>query len=155
MLDRKSQNIVAVVIICVWAASFFVPAIYLDKRLPGYFAAFLSGFALYTAIHGLFSGDHTDLPYLLYVGSFCFANIFMIAAPFALRIARRGGGRTFLVLMTVWDALTLSWLAYAKLKGNAGSVLLGWWMWEASLICMTVFLLLVWHDARLAQPRNP
>ena len=153
-MTRQSQTAVLIILVAIWIGSFFVPALYIEKPIPGYFAAFLSIFMMFTAGKNLIARDFNDLGYMLYAGSFYLANAFIIAAPFALRIARRGGGRTFLILMAVWDALTFSWLAYTKLKGNAGSVLLGWWMWEASLISMTVLLLLVWHDARLA-PRNP
>ena len=154
-MTRKVQTTALILILAVWIASFFVPAIRIDKPpIAGYIAAFLSSFMLFAAGRDLISGDFHDFPYVLYIGSFFLANGFMIAAPFALRILRRGNrGTTFLVLMAIWDALTFSWLGFIKIKTDMGSVLLGWWMWEGSLIAMTVLLALV-RKSPMTEPQS-
>ena len=136
-------------ILAVWIVSFFAPALADGSyALPGYRAALFSGLGLFLAARNLISGDHSDILYLLYVGSFCFANVFMILAPIALRDLRRGRGKAFLVLMTFWDLLTFSWFYFVHFRGDVGPIHFGWWMWEASLFAMTAFLSIVWFQAQ-------
>ncbi len=76
----------------------------------------------------------------------------MIAAPFVLRLARHGRALTFVSLMGIWDILTCSYLFYGQITKHMILVRLGWWMWEASLVAMTVFLLLVREGSKHASP---
>jgi hypothetical protein len=144
VVSSKIQNLSAAVILAVWIASFFLPALANEpKNVPGHWAAFLSGYALFIAIGSLFTHDQVDRLTMLYLGSFWLANLFMIAAPFALRFARRVGALAFISLMGFWDLLTCSYLIYGRITKNMNMVRFGWWTWECSLIGMTALLFVV------------
>jgi hypothetical protein len=79
----------------------------------------------------------------LYLGSFWLANLFLLASPFGLWRMRQRRGGVFLMLFVLWDLLTLSFGVYSRIHHDIGSVLVGWYVWEASLVAMTVLLFAV------------
>ena len=130
------QLALLLLLLAVCAGSFFLPAINMDAVRPGYIAAMMS-FTVLTSIEPNSVFTH------LYLGSFWIANLLMLLSPVALWRARRGKGAIFLVLFVLWDALTLSYYFYHRFTGNFAAVLIGWCVWEASLVGMTVLLLAV------------
>lgn len=130
-------------LLAVCAASFFLPSINMDAVRPGYIACMMSATVL-TSIEPSAWSMH------LYLGSFWLANLFMIASPFGLWRARLGKGGFFIALMALWDLDTLSYYVYHRATGSYASVLLGWWTWEASLVFMTLLLVLVRRSHRAA-----
>lgn len=137
------QFALLLLILAVCAASFFLPSINMDAVRPGYVACMMS-------ITVLTSIEPSAWLMHLYLGSFWFANLFMLASPFGLWRARLGKGGVFLLLMGFWDALTLSYYVYHRVTGNYAAVLVGWCVWEASLVAMTLLLFLVRRARRLA-----
>lgn len=127
------QVALLVLLIAICAGSFFLPAINMDAIRPGYIAATMS-FTVLTSIEPSAFFTH------LYLGSFWIANLLMLASPIALWRARRGKAGVFLALFVLWDVLTLSYYFYHRLTGNFASVLIGWYVWEASVVGMTVLL---------------
>lgn len=158
-MDERFQNIACAILLAGWIASFFLPALSDGQnRLPGYEAAGLSFLALVIDIRSEFKPDNINRLEMLYLGSFWLANLFMIAAPFALRLARRARARTFVSLMGLWDILTCSYLFYGHVTKHMNLVRLGWWVWEGSLIAMTLLLYFVWYNAwshHSEQPEQP
>jgi len=134
-MSRVLQVALLLLILAGWVLSYFLPALDLGKSTLGYMAAFLSANVCYTFFRSHQLRD-------LYFGSFWIANIFMLASPFGLWRARLGKGGIFLVLMTLWDLLTLSFAAYIRTQHDLGTVklLVGWYTWEATLVAMTVLL---------------
>lgn len=137
------QSGLLLLLIAACAASFFLPAINMDAIRPGYIACMMSVSVL-TSIEPNAWATH------LYLGSFWIANLFMLASPFGLWRARLGRGGVFIGLLVVWDLLTLSYYVYHRSTGNFAAVLIGWWAWEASLLALTILLLLVRARSRSA-----
>lgn len=135
------QIALLLLILVVWIASFFLPAINMDAIRPGYIAAMMS-------VSVLTSIEHSAWLTHLYLGSFWIANLFMLASPFGLWRARLGKGGMFIGFMAFWNVLTLSYFLYHRLTGNFATVLIGWCIWEASLVAMTVLLLLIRSQSR-------
>ncbi len=133
-LGLQLALLVFVVAVCV--ASFFLPSINMDAIRPGYVACVMSATVL-TSI------ERSAWLMHLYLGSFWLANLFLLASPFGLWRARLGKGGVFIALMAFWDVLTLSYYVYYRITGNYASVLLGWWVWEASLVAMTLLFVLI------------
>jgi len=130
------QIVLFLLVLVVWIASFFLPAVNMSAIRPGYIAALMS-ISVLTSIEPSAWLTH------LYLGSFWIANLFMLASPFGLWRARLGKGGVFLALMAVWDVLTLSYVLYHRVTGLYASVLIGYWAWVGSLVAMTVLLFLV------------
>jgi hypothetical protein len=146
--SRNLQNAACAVILAVWIASFFLPSLADGQNtLPGYAAAGLSAMALGIGAKALFTSNHSDLAIMLYLGSFCLANVFMLVSPFALRLARRGRALVILCLMGFWVLLDGSYIFYGQATKHMNLVRLGWWIWEGSLIAMTVLLYVVRHES--------
>ena len=141
MRSLAVQFALLVLIFAICAASFFLPAVNMGAVRPGYIACVMSASVL-SSIEPSAWALH------LYLGSFWIANLFMLASPFGLWRARLGKGGVFLALLIIWDLLTLSYLVYHRVTGQYASVLLGWWVWEASLVTMSLLLLLVRRAAR-------
>ena len=133
MRSRGLQTLLFLLILALWIASFFLPAINMDATRPGYIAAAMS-------ISVLTSIQRSAWLLPLYLGSFWMANLFLLASPFGLWRARLGKGGVFMGLMAFWDILTLSYFVYHRVTGNYASVLIGWYAWEASLVTMTILL---------------
>ena len=151
MNSRHLQHTACAVILAVWIASFFLPSLADGQNtLPGYAAAGLSAMALGIGVKSLFTSKDSDLPTMLYLGSFCLANVLMLVAPFTLRLARRGRALVILCLMGFWILLNWSYILYGQATKNTNLVRLGWWVWEGSLISMTALILLVRHQSRIA-----
>jgi hypothetical protein len=136
MRSRGTQIAIFLVFLAVWVASFFLPAINMGNPSRGYIAAAMSASVL-------FSMERSAWLSHFYFGSFWLANLFMLASPFGLWRVRLGKGGVFLGLMTLWDVLTLSYFVYHRVSGNFASVLIGWWLWEVSLVGMTALLFAV------------
>ena len=136
MRSRGLRIALFLLILAVWIASFLLPAIYLDKNVIGYMAALLSADVMYTFVRSHQLQD-------LYLGSFWLANVLMLAAPFALWRTWKGKGGVFLILLAIWDLLTLSFAVYCRVRHDLGSVLIGWCGWETSLVGMTILLFAV------------
>ena len=133
-MSRASQVVLLLVILIVWVGSFFLTAISLgDKGSLGYIACFLSANVGYTFFRSHQLRD-------LYLGSFWIADLFMLASPFGLWRARIGKGGLFLLLLTIWDLLTLSYGVYSRIHHDVGSPMLGWFVWEGTLVAMTFLL---------------
>ncbi len=130
------QIVLFLLVLVVWIASFFLPAVNMSAIRPGYIAALMS-ISVLTSIEPSAWLTH------LYLGSFWIANLFMLASPFGLWRARLGKGGVFLALMAFWDVLTLSYVLYHRVTGLYASVLIGYWAWVGSLVAMTVLLFLV------------
>lgn len=130
------QIVLFLLVLVVWIASFFLPAVNMSAIRPGYIAALMS-ISVLTSIEPSAWLTH------LYLGSFWIANLFMLASPFGLWRARLGKGGVFLALMAFWDVLTLSYVLYYRVTGLYASVLIGYWAWVGSLVAMTVLLFLV------------
>jgi len=130
------QIVLFLLVLLVWIASFFLPAVNMSAIRPGYIAALMS-ISVLTSIEPSAWLTH------LYLGSFWIANLFMLASPFGLWRARLGKGGVFLALMAFWDVLTLSYVLYYRVTGLYASVLIGYWAWVGSLVAMTVLLFLV------------
>ncbi len=128
-------------VLIIWAVSFFLPAVNMGAIRPGYIA-FLMSVSVLTSIEPSAWLMH------LYFGSFWIANLFMLASPFGLWRARLGKAGVFLLLLAFWDVLTLSYFVYHRLTGNYAGVLAGWCVWEFSLVAMTILLLLVRVQSR-------
>lgn len=146
-MTHQSQKTVLVILVAIWAASFFLPALRgpgstSGDMMPGYLAAFLSAICLRVGVLG---GQDWGLG--LYLGSFCLANLFMVALPFALRRIRRGKGALFLKLMVAWDLLTFSYVLSRPINREYHPVSVGWWMWEISLFGTTALLFQLRSDA--------
>ena len=141
MHRRGAQTALFLLLLVVWIASFFLPAVNMNAVRPGYTAALMS-ISVLTSIEPSAWLTH------LYLGSFWIANLFMLASPFGLWRARLGKGGVFLALMAFWDVLTLSYVVYHRVTGNFASVLLGWCIWEASLVAITLLLFVVRQNAR-------
>ena len=148
-MTRRAQTSGLILILAIWIASFFAPAAFdAGASLNGYEAFGLSVVALAMAFKEAF-GSYQQRLEALYIGSFWIANAFMIASPFVLRRIRRGKRVVaFLSLMGIWDILTCSYLFYEQLTKHIQFVRLGWWMWEGSLIAMTVLLVLVRESSK-------
>ncbi len=127
------QVALLLLLVGVCVASFFLPSINMDAIRPGYVACMMS-------VTVLTSIEPSAWLMHLYLGSFWLANLFMLASPFGLWRARLGKGGVFIGLMVFWDLLTLSYYVYHRVTGNYASVMLGWCVWEASLVAMTLFL---------------
>jgi hypothetical protein len=136
MPSRGMQIVLFLLVLVVWIASFFLPAVNMSAIRPGYIAALMS-ISVLTSIEPSAWLTH------LYLGSFWIANLFMLASPFGLWRARLGKGGVFLALMAFWDVLTLSYVLYYRVTGLYASVLIGYSAWVGSLVAMTVLLLLV------------
>ncbi|HEY5162168.1 MAG TPA: hypothetical protein VII81_04065 [Terriglobales bacterium] len=136
MPSRGMQIVLFLLVLVVWIASFFLPAVNMSAIRPGYIAALMS-ISVLTSIEPSAWLTH------LYLGSFWIANLFMLASPFGLWRARLGKGGVFLALMAFWDVVTLSYVVYHRVTGNYASVLIGYWAWVGSLVAMTVLLFLV------------
>ncbi len=136
MSNRGLQIVSFLVLLATWIASFFLPAVNMGAIRPGYIAALMSASVL-TSIEPSAWLMH------LYLGSFWLANLFWLASPFGLWRARLGKGGVFIGLLAFWDLLTLSYYLYHQMTGNYASVLVGWWVWEASLAGLTVLLLAI------------
>jgi hypothetical protein len=136
MPNRGMQIVLFLLVLVVWIASFFLPAVNMSAIRPGYIAALMS-ISVLTSIEPSAWLTH------LYLGSFWIANLFMLASPFGLWRARLGKGGVFLALMAFWDVLTLSYVLYYRVTGLYASVLIGYSAWVGSLIAMTLLLLLV------------
>jgi hypothetical protein len=136
MRSRATQSLVFTVILIAWIASFFLPSINTGSARPGYIAAAMSMSVLYSFERSAW-GEH------LYLGSFWIANVFMLAAPFGLWRVRNRKGGLFLLLMTAWDLLTLSYFCYDRVTHKFAGVLLGYFVWEGVLIAMTLLLFAV------------
>ena len=130
------QIVLFLLVLVVWIASFFLPAVNMSAIRPGYIAALMS-ISVLTSIEPSAWLTH------LYLGSFWIANLFMLASPFGLWRARLGKGGVFLALMAFWDVLTLSYVLYYRVTGLYASVLIGYWAWVGSLVAMTLLMLLV------------
>ena len=130
------QIVLFLLVLVVWIASFFLPAVNMSAIRPGYIAALMS-ISVLTSIEPSAWLTH------LYLGSFWIANLFMLASPFGLWRARLGKGGVFLALMAFWDVLTLSYVVYYRVTGLYASVLIGYSAWVGSLVAMTVLLFLV------------
>lgn len=130
------QIVLFLLVLIVWIASFFLPAVNMSAIRPGYIAALMS-ISVLTSIEPSAWLTH------LYLGSFWIANLFMLASPFGLWRARLGKGGVFLALMAFWDVLTLSYVLYYRVTGLYASVLIGYSAWVGSLVAMTVLLFLV------------
>jgi hypothetical protein len=130
------QIVLFLLVLVVWIASFFLPAVNMSAIRPGYIAALMS-ISVLTSIEPSAWLTH------LYLGSFWIANLFMLASPFGLWRARLGKGGVFLALLAFWDVLTLSYVLYHRVTGLYASVLIGYWAWVGSLVAMTVLLFLV------------
>jgi len=130
------QIVLFLLVLVVWIASFFLPAVNMSAIRPGYIAALMS-ISVLTSIEPSAWLTH------LYLGSFWIANLFMLASPFGLWRARLGKGGVFLALMAFWDVLTLSYVLYYRVTGLYASVLIGYSAWVGSLVAMTVLLFLV------------
>jgi hypothetical protein len=130
------QIVLFLLVLVVWIASFFLPAVNMSAIRPGYIAALMS-ISVLTSIEPSAWLTH------LYLGSFWIANLFMLASPFGLWRARLGKGGVFLALMAFWDVLTLSYVLYYRVTGLYASVLIGYWAWVGSLVAMTLLLFLV------------
>ena len=127
------QSALFLLVLVVWIASFFLPAVNMNAIRPGYIAALMS-ISVLTSIEPSAWLTH------LYLGSFWIANLFMLASPFGLWRARLGKGGVFLALLAFWDVLTLSYVLYHSVTGNFASVLIGYWAWTGSLVAMTLLL---------------
>lgn len=136
MRNLGLQLVLLLLFIVLCAASFFLPSINMDAVRPGYVACVMS-------VTVLTSIEPSAWLMHLYLGSFWLANLFMLASPFGLWRARLGKGGVFIGLMAFWDVLTLSYYVYHSVTGQFASVLLGWCLWEASLVGMTLFLIAV------------
>ena len=136
MRSLSIQLLLLLLIVAACAASFFLPSINMDAVRPGYVACMMSVLVLKSI-------EPSAWPMHLYLGSFWLANVFMLASPFGLWRSRLGKGGVFISLLTLWDALTLSYYVYHRVTGNYASVLLGWFAWEASLVSLTLLLILV------------
>ncbi len=128
-------------ILAICAGAFFLPSLSLDKPVIGYLTALLSANVGYTFVRSHQLRD-------LYLGAFWIANLLMLASPFGLWRARLGKGGVFLTLLVVWDVLTLSFGLYSRVHHDVGTVLIGWWVWEASLVAMTLLLIVVRSQSR-------
>ena len=137
------QLVFLLLLIAACVASLFLPSINMDAVRPGYVACMMS----VTVLTGI---QRSGWLLHLYLGSFWLANLFMLASPFALWRARIGKGGVFIALLAFWDALTLSYYVYHRVTGNYASVLLGWCVWESSLVAMTLLLVLVRRAHRAA-----
>lgn len=137
------QLVLLLLILAVCAGSFFLPSINMDAVRPGYVACMMS-------VTVLTSIQRSGWLMHLYLGSFWLANLFMLASPFGLWRARLGKGGIFIALMAIWDVLTLSYYVYHRVTGNYASVLLGWCLWEASLVAMTLLLISIRRAHRTA-----
>src|SRR4051794_24287591 len=133
MRSLSVQIALLLLLIASCAGSFFLPAINMDAIRPGYIAATMS-FTVLTSIEPSAFFTH------VYLGSFWIANLLMLASPVGLWRARRGKGGVFLGFFVYWDVLTLSYYPYHRVTGNFASVLIGWYVWEASLVGMTLLL---------------
>ena len=136
MRSHGTQILVFLVIVVVWIVSFFLPSINSGSPRPGYIAAAMSMSVLYSIERSAW-GEH------LYLGSLWLANLFMLAAPFGLWRARNGKGGVFLALMVGWDLLTLSYFCYDRMTHKFAGVLVGYFVWEATLVAMTLLLFAV------------
>ena len=130
------QVVLLLVLIGVCTVSFFLPSINMGAVRPGYVACVMS-------ITVLTSIEPSAWLMHVYLGSFWLANLFMLASPFGLWRARLGKGGIFIGVMAFWDVLTLSYFVYHHVTGNYASVLLGWCVWEISLVAMTLLLICV------------
>lgn len=143
-MSRGVQIAVLLLIVLVWIGSFFLSALNLgSKGTIGYMACFLSADVGYTFLRSHQLRD-------LYLGSFWLANIFMLASPFGLWRARVGKGLIFITLMALWDVLTLSYGVYSRVQHDVGTPLIGWFVWEAALVAMTLLLAMVRFSRRAA-----
>lgn len=133
------QIVLFLLVLVVWVASFFLPAVNMGAIRPGYIAVLMS-------ISVLTSIEPSAWLMHLYLGSFWIANLFMLASPFGLWRARLGKGGVFLSLIAFWDVLTLSYFLYHRVTGNFASVLIGYWAWTGSLVAMTLLLLFARHE---------
>lgn len=144
MRSRGTQAVLLLLLFVLCVASFFLPAIKMDAVRPGYIAAFMS-------ISVLTSIERSSWLLHLYLGSLWMANLFMLASPFGLWRVRLGKGGVFLALMAFWNALALSYFVYHEVTKNFASVLVGYWVWVASLIATTMVLLIVRSQNRRAR----
>ena len=73
------------------------------------------------------------------------ANILMVASPLMLLRTRRGKGQVCIALLAVWDVLILVALWVGAPKGSplTPDVKVGYFLWQASVLGMTIFLWLV------------
>lgn len=136
MRHRALLTLAYVAMLILWVGSFFLIALDLQGLIPGWRAAAISAVLLGTL-------ERQQWLFHLYFGSFCLANLFMLASGWGLWRARRGRGGVFLGLFVFWDLLTLSYVVYDRVKTpNASTLRLGYGAWEASLVGMTVVLFL-------------
>jgi hypothetical protein len=136
MRTRVVLTLAYLLMLGVWILSFFVTALDLQGVIPGWRAAAISAVLLGTM-------ERTQVLFHLYFGSFWLANLFVLASPWGLWRARRGRGGVYLGLFIIWDLLTLSYVIYDRVTTPQASTLrAGYWAWEASLVGMTIVLLL-------------
>ena len=141
------QFALLLLILAACVGAFFLPSLNLDKPVVGYLAALLSANVGYTFVRNHELRD-------LYLGSFWIANLFMLSSPFGLWRARLGKGDVFLALLALWDVLTLSFGIYSRVRHDVGNVIIGWYVWETSLVAMTLLLLLVRAQSRPSVKRG-
>lgn len=146
MRGKALQNALYGLTLAVWVGSFFLPSINLGAHDdPGYKACAISATMLFTI-------SSAEVWMHLYFGSFWIANFFMLGSPVALHRRRRGKGHVFLALMLFWDLLTLSFVGYDFYSTHRMAELrAGYWVWEASLVAMTVVL---WVAGRFKPPNK-
>ena len=133
MRTLGTQVALHLLLLALWVVSFFLPALSLDKPVVGYITALLSANVGYTFIRSHQVRD-------LYLGSFWLANLFMLASPFGLWRARIRKGKVFLTFFAIFNVLTLSFGVYSRIHHDVGTVLIGWWLWEASLVGLTMLM---------------
>lgn len=136
MRSRFVLSLAYLLMLALWVLSFFLTALDLQGLIPGWRAAAISAVLLGTI-------ERQQFLFHLYFGSFCLANLFLLASPWGWWRARRGRGGVFVGLFLFWDLLTLSYVVYDRIKTPQASTLrIGYWAWETSLVGMTIVLLL-------------
>lgn len=145
--SRRAQKAILFALLIVWIVSFFLPALEDYPPWLGYRAAAGSMILFVGMVLALFRGDFGDVAQAvaLFYALLWIANVFMLASPWMLRRTRRGQGQICIALLSVWDVLILVGLWVRVPKG--GSLVVGakfgYFVWQASVLGMTVYLWLV------------
>ncbi|HWF06776.1 MAG TPA: hypothetical protein VHA06_24010 [Candidatus Angelobacter sp.] len=89
---------------------------------------------------------------ILLYGLLWIANVFMLASPWMLLRTRRGHGQICIAFLAVWDVLILVaiWVATPEGYPLAAAARVGYFLWQASVLGMTIFLWLVRNEAKIA-----
>ncbi|MBZ5533720.1 MAG: hypothetical protein LAO20_20005 [Acidobacteriia bacterium] len=151
--SKFTQNATLFALLLVWIVSFFLPALEDNGPWFGYRAAYGSMVLFVGMVLALFRGAFGDVEAVpLFYGLLWIANVFMLASPWMLRRSRRGQGQVCIALLTVWDVLILAtlWVLPAKAAKplERSPFLVGYFVWQTSVLGMTAYLWLVRQQAK-------